>query len=116
MIRCFPHHRVSARPGNVAVWVLVSLSVLLGIVALNLDGGRMMEQRRKAQNAADAACLAAAAKLYAGHNEDHGTDPDGTARQAALDSARANGFADASKVTVNIPPKAGAFAGKAGYV
>lgn len=110
---------VQVRPGGVAVWLLVSLGVILGIVALGMDGGRLMEQRRRAQNAADAAALAAAALLYRNNNDEQGLDPRGTARQAALNSALANGYRNdgsTSAITINIPPKSGAFAGKATHV
>src|SRR5215471_17912580 len=83
------------RTGAVAVWLVVCLSALIGIVALGMDGGRMMDERRRARAAADAAALA-----------------------AALASASANGYANdgsTSVVTVNIPPLAGPFAGQPDY-
>jgi hypothetical protein len=107
------------RPGAVAVWLVVCLSVIIGIVALGMDGGRMMEERRRARAAADAAALAAATDLYQNYAQNQGTDPSGTAQAAALASAQANGYASdgsASVVTINIPPKGGPFAGQAEYV
>jgi hypothetical protein len=103
----------------VTVWVVVCLAVIIGIVALGMDGGRMMEERRHDQTAADAAALAAASDLYFNWWQNHGTDPDASARAAALASAAANGYANdgtTSDVTVNIPPTSGAFAGKAEYI
>jgi hypothetical protein len=94
---------------------VVSLPVIVGIVAINLDGGRLMQERRNAQAAADAAALAAAAKLYAGYWSCYGQDSQGAAASAAAASAAANGY-PASGVTVNIPPSSGSFAGKPGYV
>lgn len=102
------------RRGAVMFKVLVCLSVLIGMLALNLDGGRMMDERRSAQNAADAAALAAGAKLYEGYWDCQGQDPDSSARNAALAVAVANGFAP-DKVTVNIPPRSGSYAGKASH-
>jgi hypothetical protein len=99
--------------------VLISLGVIIAIVALGLDGGRMLEERRRAQAAADAAALAAAGDLYANYPSNQGTDPAGTAKQAALNSAAANGYANdgsASTVTVNIPPTSGPFANQPGHV
>jgi hypothetical protein len=98
----------------VTAWLVVCLSVIVGIVALGMDGGRMMEERRSVQAAADAAALAAANTLYANywHN---GTDPKGLARTAAYASAAANGYTNdgtTSVVTVNIPPLSGPFTGK----
>lgn len=46
--------------GAVAVVVAAALILLMGIAALALDGGRMYDERRTAQNAADHASLAAA--------------------------------------------------------
>jgi hypothetical protein len=103
----------------VTVWLVVCLSVILGILALGLDGGRMMEERRRAQAAADDAALAAAADLYANYRQNSGTDPAGTAQSAALASALANGYTNdgtSSTVTVNIPPQSGTFAGQSEYV
>jgi hypothetical protein len=116
----------------VVVWVLVGLAVLIGVLALGLDGGRLMEERRRAQNAADAAALAAANVLYnnaltgtganpcSGQCCDAPAAPDAAtaATTAAQDNAKANGYANdgtTATVTVNIPPKSGAFAGQSGY-
>src|ERR1051325_7691931 len=107
------------RPGNVTVWVILSSSVIVGIVALGMDGGRLMEERRHVQAAADAAALAAAADLYQNYTQQQGQDTTGTARTAALSSAAANGYThDGARtmVTVRVPPPTGAFAGQAGYV
>ena len=107
------------RRATVTVWVVVCLAVIIGIVALGMDGGRMMEERRHAQSAADAAALAAANDLYFNWWQNQGTDPTGSAQAAALASAAANGYVNdgtASVVTVNIPPSSGTFAGQAEYV
>jgi hypothetical protein len=103
------------RQGAVTAWLVVCLGVIVAIVALGMDGGRMMEERRAAQTAADAAALAAANNLYANYLQNQGTDPNDTAADAALAAARANGYANDgtnSVVTVNIPPQSGAFVGK----
>jgi Flp pilus assembly protein TadG len=102
------------RRGFIAVKLALLLTVIVGIVAINLDGGRMMDERRHAQAAADAAALAAAANLYEAYWTDRGTDTSGAAHAAALESASANGY-PAAAVTVNIPPLSGTFAGQAGY-
>jgi Flp pilus assembly protein TadG len=108
----------SHRQGLVLVWVVLSFGVLLGVLALGMDGGRVFEERRRAQAAADAAALAAADDLYANYSTNQGTDPNGTAKAAALQSAAANGYDNdgtQSIVTVNIPPQSGTFAGEAEY-
>lgn len=108
----------AARRGAVAVWVVVSLAVLLGVVAITMDGGRMMDERHQAQAAADAAALAAAGDLYENYTANKGADPLGTAAARARVLAAANGYADDGVrpvVTVNIPPASGPFAGKTDY-
>jgi len=107
--------RRPARRGVALAKVLMCLFVLFAVVALNLDGGRMMDERGRAQAAADAAALAAGAELYSAWWKNHGTDPGGTARAAAEEVAAANGY-PAGAVTVNIPPTSGTYAGKAGHV
>src|SRR4051812_46865810 len=110
--------QAAGRPGAVVFWVLICLSVLIGVVALSLDGGRMMDERRHAQVAADAAALSAAIELYNNYNADQGTDPQNVARNAALQSAVSNGYGNdgqSSVVTVNVPPTAGAFKDQPGY-
>jgi Flp pilus assembly protein TadG len=106
------------RRGTVAAIVAVSLTALLGVLAIGLDGGLLLTERRRAQSTADAAALAAAADLYKNYSTNQGTDPSGTAKQAALNLASANGYANDgtnSTVTVNIPPLSGSYKGQAGY-
>ena len=94
------------------------LGVLVGVVALALDGGMLLDQRRCVQAAADAGALAAAADLYAHAQAGSGLDTDGSAAASARSVAAANGFTDdgvTSVLTVNIPPAAGNFAGVPGY-
>jgi Flp pilus assembly protein TadG len=101
------------------VWLILSLAVIFGVLAIGLDGGRLMEERRRVQSAADAAALAAAADLYQNFITNQGTDPNGTAQAAALQMATANGYNNdgvRSIVTVNIPPTCGPFKGQSSYV
>jgi hypothetical protein len=94
------------------------LIAILGVAAVVLDGGLLLDQRRRVQAAADAAALAAADDLFANFNSNGGTDPEGTAKASALSNAAANGYANDGKisiVTVNIPPKSGIAAGRSGY-
>jgi hypothetical protein len=107
------------RRGAVTFWLVLSLTVIVGVVALGMDGGRMMDERRRAQAAADAAALAGAADLYSNYWTYQGADPTGSAQRAALNSAATNGYANdgsASVVTINVPPQSGTFRGQAGYV
>lgn len=110
--------RVSRR-GTVTVWVVVCLSVIIGVVAIGMDGGRMMDERRGVQSATDAAALAAGGDMYENYLVNKGADPSATARAAVLRVAAANGYANDgtnSVVTVNIPPQSGPYAGKTDYV
>lgn len=106
--------RSQRRSGTILVWVALSLAVIFGVVALNMDGGRLMEERRRAQAAADAAALAAGNELYAGYWRHRGLDATGAARAAAERISAANGY-PASAVTVHVPPQTGEFAGQAGH-
>lgn len=89
----------------------ISMIVILSCVALSLDGGILMDDRRQVQSVADSAALAAASDIYANWftNGDayQGFDPNGTAINAALATAADNGYANGINgctVTVNIPP------------
>jgi len=119
MMRLPYSRHAGPRHGSALVWLLLGMTAIIGIVALGLDGGRMMDERRHAQVAADAAALDAAADLYRNYWVNLGKDTNGTARTGALNSAAANGFAnDGSQntVTVNVPPLSGNYTGQASYV
>jgi hypothetical protein len=106
------------RCGAVAVVVAVSLTAMLAIVAIVLDGGLLMDDRWHAQAAADAAALAASGDLYANYQSNLGLDLSGTAAKSALTTAKANGYNNdgiTNTVTVNIPPLSGDHVGAPGY-
>ncbi|GIW80534.1 MAG: hypothetical protein KatS3mg105_2341 [Gemmatales bacterium] len=84
------------RPGAVAPLVAILLVPMLIALALALDGGLMLDNKRKVQAAADAAALAGAVKLYKNYPSQQGTDVYGIAKQAAFEVAAANGFPDAT--------------------
>src|SRR5262249_40963954 len=93
--------------------VAVSLTALMGMLALLVDGGLLFAERRHGQATADSAAIAAASDLYLGNNNS-------TAQASALSVASSNGYtndgsAKTNTVTVNIPPQSGNFANKAGY-
>jgi Flp pilus assembly protein TadG len=89
--------------GQALVLFAAGLVAFCGLVAMSVDVGRYLVERRNEQNAADAAALAGAAIL-----EDGGTHAQAVA--AALDYASKNGYS-ASEVTVNHPPASGSSAG-----
>jgi hypothetical protein len=115
----------SQRRGAIAPFVALCLTVLIGILAITLDGGLLLSERRHAQAVADAAALAAAADLYLGKSAS-------TAQQSALDTAKANGYTNdgtTSTITPNstdasgnplhgiwIPPISGNYVGNSNYV
>jgi Flp pilus assembly protein TadG len=100
----------------VAVQVAISLTALLGAVAIVADGGILLAERRHAQATADAAALAAATDLYTNYNTNGGVDSSGTAATSALTTASSNGYSNvltsdgqggytpgSSSVTVRVP-------------
>jgi hypothetical protein len=87
---------------------VLSLSLLVGVVAVAVDGGTLMEHRRHVQATADAAALAAAADLYTHYGANKGADPSNTASDSAKAIAAANGFNNDgvnSVVTVSVSPQ-----------
>jgi hypothetical protein len=85
---------------------VLTLTLLVGMVAIAVDGGALIEDRRHVQATADAAALAAAADLYANYPAHGGLDA-GSAVKSALATAAANGFGNDgvnSVVTVNVAP------------
>src|SRR5207245_2293908 len=98
--------------------VAISLTAIIGVVAIALDAGLLLDNRRAAQAAADAAALAAADDLFVNYGTNNGLDPHNDAQNSALATAAANGFNNdgvTSVVSVSIPPASGPFKGKAGY-
>jgi hypothetical protein len=117
------------RRGTVVVAVGVCLVGMLGVIALSLDGGLLLDKRRQAQAAADAAALAGGSELFrtifTNGGLDNGPLPTktgpaaGTIRQFCKDIAKANGFEDGENgvtVEVYIPPISGQFVGRSGHV
>ena len=96
--------------GQILAFFSIGLSVLLMVMALALDAGVMIVERRDQQNAADAAAIAAARYVV--------TQPS-KAISTAVTLAAANGFShgqDSKSVSINIPPTSGAFKGQPYYV
>jgi hypothetical protein len=103
----------------IAVQLAITLTALLSVAAIALDGGVLWSEKRHAQAVADAAAMAGATDLYTNYPTYNGLDTQGTAKASALTTAAANGYSNNgtnSIVTVNIPPQSGLFAGLAGYV
>lgn len=90
--------RGGARPGQVVLWVAIMLPLFLGIVGLAIDGGTLFAERRRAQNAADAAARAGAQQIDTDHYRATGMiRPDqGWARHEARSYLAAHGEGDTS--------------------
>jgi len=82
--------------GQMLVLFALALGVLLGFVAMSIDVGMILHERRSAQNAADAAALAGAQELPQSPSDAVGR---------ALEWAEKNGYAgeDGATITVNTP-------------
>jgi hypothetical protein len=107
------------RRGIVVILACVTMAVILGVLALSLDGGSLLAERRRAQAAADAGALAGACDIFDNYWTNMGDDVGGSARASALATAKANGYANdgvTTNVTVNIPPASGHYKGVRGYV
>jgi Flp pilus assembly protein TadG len=100
--------RLGSRQGAVAVLVAVCMVMLLSFVAIAVDGGSLLDQRRHAQSTADAAALAAAESLFKNYLTNYGLDPSGAAATAAKSIAAANGYSNdgtSSVVSVRTSPQ-----------
>lgn len=87
--------RKPRRSATIAPLVAVTMSGLLGVTAVAMEGGNILEQRRRVQGAADAAALSAAADLYACYPANSGDDSlTHTADACGIANAAANGYAN----------------------
>jgi Flp pilus assembly protein TadG len=135
-------HQRELRRGNVVVLMAFCITILVGVAAIAIDGGAIMDDVQKVQGAADASALAAAEQLYRLWPVGNGLDVGGAAKNAALALAASNGYANdgtdsqitpnawvtgqngqglgIGNVTVNhgifIPPVSGDHATRPGYV
>jgi hypothetical protein len=109
------------RSGNITVLFVLVVPVLVGLMGLVVDGGLVMAAQRQAQNAADAAAMAAAMDKFRGTN-------DATALATAQSFLASNGVSGVTLIlnggatnAINIPPQdpsstGSPFKGKANYV
>jgi hypothetical protein len=88
--------------------VTISLVVVLAFVAIAVDGGGLLDVKRKAQAGADAAALAAAENMFRSYPQYEGVDVSGGAADAAYAAAALNGFSndgEESSVSVRTYPQ-----------
>lgn len=95
--------------GQALVLLAISIVVLLAFAGLAIDGGILYTERRRAQNAADAAAMAGALGIL------NGWDPVTAAYGRTADNGFDNNQAD-NWVTVQWPPAEGANAGDWNYL
>ena len=91
---------------------------ILCVLAISLECGGLLVERRHAQAIADSSAMAAACDLTYNFGFNNGLDPQGSARASALATAATLGYANdgtSTTVTVNIPPLSGDHAGVPGY-
>jgi len=97
------------RHGQAVIIFALASMVLVGFVALSVDAGFLMAERRQAQSAADAAALAAASDLL--HNKS-----ENQMRNSGKDYGAVNADVATANVTINWPPKTGPYTGDKKYV
>jgi hypothetical protein len=106
------HQRSGDRErGAFLVMAALSLTVMLGFLALSIDMGNVYQNRRAMQTAADAAATAAAHDLLRGN----ASLASGTARAVAAAHGFSHGSAGSS-VSVSRPPASGPSAGDPRFV
>lgn len=90
------------RAGQTMILLAVCIFVMLGILGLVLDGGRIYFEKRRAQAAADAGALAAAQELRRGYRNMEWV------RASAVTDTDLNGYNDEnSTIQVSVPPSEG---------
>jgi hypothetical protein len=100
------------RRGAVVVLVAISLAVILAFVAIAIDGGGLLEERRQAQAVSDAAAIAAAEDLFRNYPRNKGLDVDETAEERARAIAASNGYSgDGTQSIVNVRTSPEAYLG-----
>jgi Putative Flp pilus-assembly TadE/G-like len=112
------HGQSTQRKGSIVIFVAFSMVALIGFLALSLDGGALLSERRHAQAVADSAALAGASHLYYEFWVSSGLDQNGASAAAKAAAAR-NGYNNdgvVSNVEVHNPPISGFYAGRSGYV
>ncbi len=103
------HVRRSAARGQVLIIFALASLALIGFVALSVDAGFLLAERRQAQNAADAGALAAATDVLRNKSLS-------VVQTAGKDYGAINANVPAGNVTINWPPASGPYAGNSKYV
>lgn len=94
--------RLPESRGQAIVLIALLLVILVAIAGLAIDGGQLLFLKRDAQNAADAAVLAAAnARCDLGYDEDNPTANESDIEEAGYLAAEQNGFDDDTSTPVS---------------
>ncbi len=96
--------------GQALILFALGLAGFAGLVAMSVDVGNLLYQRRATQGAADAAALAGVGAIIAGGNSA------AAIAEARNYAAKNDGGGTGSAVTVNVPPASGPSAGNANAV
>lgn len=106
--------KINSQKGQALVLIALAMVGLVAITALAVDGGRVLSDRRHAQNAADTSALAAALQAIQTTGK-----CDSAATTKAMQRAASNGYDDngtSNEVVVNCPPVGGPYAGNPQYI
>jgi hypothetical protein len=103
------YRRHDAARGQVFILFALLILSLVGVMALSIDGGFIMAERRQTQSAADAGALAAAISMY-------GAGTAGEVNASGIAYGALNADVPAGNVEVHWPPLDGTYAGNGGYV
>ena len=101
------NRKMNNEPGQAMVLLVLVIVGLLGALALAVDGGMILYDRRSAQNAADAAALAGGYELA--NNPWDTVTLSSRIQTAGWSRAADNGYPDQTKVIIYYPPAAGTF-------
>jgi hypothetical protein len=100
-----------SRAGSVAIQVAVSITVIIGLVALGTEITFVLYKHRQMQSVADSAALGSATAITTGYPADYSLE----ARAIASSAGFVDGI-DGVRVTVLRPPTIGHYAGNSGAV
>jgi len=104
--------RQSSERGQAIILIVFAIIGMMGFAAMAVDLGHVYSERRRAQNAADAAAYAAAFQAVSGANQ-------AKIIEAGINSAIANGFTSdgaSTIVEVNRPPVSGTYKDEEDYI
>src|SRR5262245_50875998 len=82
------------RRGNVVVLMAFMITILVGVAAVAIDGGAIMDDVQKVQAAVDASAMAAAEQIFLKWQIGNGLDVGNAAKNAALALAASNGYSN----------------------